>query len=267
MAEPVIFKQPPLHQAVLDGDADAVRQLLAESYDANQSNVRFDHPLHLAASSGNVEVASLLIDAGADVHATDYKNNRPLHFAAGQGDHDMIRLLLDMGADPNARNTIASTLSPGGLDKIDTPAGVAFKNGDLDTFELLIEAGSDHIFDTLTNTSYLQRATRMGDAKAVERILDLGVDVDHQDKSRKTAAHYAADKGNVVILDMLKEEGADMSIKDYQGKVPDLFNRATKMISSWSPSPSEGAALHDRLNATAATDTIERPVQRSRMRL
>jgi hypothetical protein len=65
-----------------------------------------------------------------------------------------------------------------------------------------------------TKAEQLQDAVRKGDAPAVTRLLDEGVDVNTKFRYNATALFYACDAGNVDIVKILLARGADMNIKD-----------------------------------------------------
>jgi ankyrin repeat protein len=115
-------KQKPLHFAIVTGNPETVRELLAAGADPNEpvarpvgakflAHVRSKEmkwyltrdrnvtPIMLAANAGNVAVARHLLEAGAKKF--DYTRvNRawPINFAARRGDIPMMRLIL--GKDP-----------------------------------------------------------------------------------------------------------------------------------------------------------------------
>ena len=63
---------PPLHSAVWQSNADAVRRLLQQgaAVDASAAHLADSvMPLHIAAQLGHAAVAELLLDAGAPVDA------------------------------------------------------------------------------------------------------------------------------------------------------------------------------------------------------
>ena len=69
--EPPTAEAPDIsiHDAVLDGDIEAVKQHIAAGTDVNAKDDNFRRPpLHLAASQGHKEIVELLIAKGADVN-------------------------------------------------------------------------------------------------------------------------------------------------------------------------------------------------------
>lgn len=66
----------------------------------------------------------------------------------------------------------------------------------------------------LTKAEQLQDAARKGDAVAVKKLLDEGVDVNTKFRYNATALFYACDHGHLEVVKVLLDRGADMSIKD-----------------------------------------------------
>jgi ankyrin repeat protein len=67
---------------------------------------------------------------------------------------------------------------------------------------------------SLTKAEQLQDAARKGDAAAVRKLLDEGVDVNTKFRYNATALFYACDHGHVDVVKVLLERGADMNVKD-----------------------------------------------------
>jgi ankyrin repeat protein len=65
-----------------------------------------------------------------------------------------------------------------------------------------------------TKAEQLQDAARKGDAPAVQRLLDDGVDVNTKFRYNATAIFYACDAGNVEVVKVLLDHGADLTLKD-----------------------------------------------------
>jgi hypothetical protein len=65
-----------------------------------------------------------------------------------------------------------------------------------------------------TKAEQFQDAARKGDAAAVKRLLDEGVDVNTKFRYDATALFYACDHGHLEVVKVLLDRGADMSVKD-----------------------------------------------------
>lgn len=66
----------------------------------------------------------------------------------------------------------------------------------------------------LTKVEQLQEAARKGDAAAVKKLLDEGVDVNTKFRYGATAIFYASDHGHLEVVKVLLDKGADLSVKD-----------------------------------------------------
>ena len=60
----------------------------------------------------------------------------------------------------------------------------------------------------------LSDAARKGDAAAVKKLLDEGVDVNTKFRYDRTALSFAADRGHVDVVKVLLDRRADVTIKD-----------------------------------------------------
>jgi hypothetical protein len=73
----------------------------------------------------------------------------------------------------------------------------------------------------LTKAEQFQDAARKGDAVAVKKLLDEGVDVNTKFRYNATALFYACDHGHLDVVKVLLDKGADLSAKDtYYGFTP-----------------------------------------------
>ncbi|KAI0882303.1 ankyrin [Annulohypoxylon maeteangense] len=96
-------KLPPLHEAVINGNLEAVRCLLENGADVNVSTESLTRPLHEAASSGVPDIETImevLMSYGAHIECRNGFGETPLMSACGEGHWDLAKLLLDIGADP-----------------------------------------------------------------------------------------------------------------------------------------------------------------------
>ena len=79
---------------------------------------------------------------------------------------------------------------------------------------LLISALALAQAPALTKAEQFQDAARKGDAAAVKKLLDEGVDVNTKFRYNATALFYACDHGHVEVVKMLLDRGAAMDLKD-----------------------------------------------------
>src|ERR1700677_4328116 len=101
LAAPAPTPEVQLADAVKNGDAAAVKSLLAKKADVNAAAADSSTPLDWAVDRNNLEIADLLLGAGANVNgATRYKIT-PLALASANGNAAMIERLVQAGADAN----------------------------------------------------------------------------------------------------------------------------------------------------------------------
>jgi uncharacterized delta-60 repeat protein len=125
---------PPLPMAVENNSIEAVKKLISQSADVNQSD-RAGMPLHIAAGNGNTEIMALLIAAGAKINALDSNGFTPLDRAITPGHLEAVRLLAEKGADIN----LPSPNMNMGL----TPLHLALVEGKPDIARFLIDKGAN----------------------------------------------------------------------------------------------------------------------------
>ena len=99
-----------LHQAVIEGDQEAVRALIEAGTDLNVKEASGgSSPLITAATFGKTEIARALIDAGADVDQQNNEGSTPLLTAAFMCRTEIVEALLEAGADKSLANYAGST--------------------------------------------------------------------------------------------------------------------------------------------------------------
>ena len=91
-----------IHEAIKEGDIQAVMQHLAAGTDVNAKDERGGTALYSAAVVGHNEIAELLINKGADVRVKNKASFTPLHEGAYNGHKEIVELLITSGADVNA---------------------------------------------------------------------------------------------------------------------------------------------------------------------
>jgi NAD(P)-dependent dehydrogenase (short-subunit alcohol dehydrogenase family) len=99
-----------LHEAIMQGDLEAVRALIETGADLNaREGLGGSSPLITAATFGQTEAASALIEAGAALDQQNDEGSTALIAAAFLAHADIVELLLAAGADKSIRNTTGIT--------------------------------------------------------------------------------------------------------------------------------------------------------------
>ena len=102
LAAPAPTPEVQLASAVKNGDAGAVKALLARKADVNAAAADSSTPLHWAVETNNLEIANLLLAAGANANGSTRYKVTPLALAAENGNAALIDRLLQAGAEPSS---------------------------------------------------------------------------------------------------------------------------------------------------------------------
>ena len=133
----------------------------------------------------------------ADVNATDGKQTL-LQYAQDLGRDDMVTILRRHGAED-------SDAMPTQQEK---------------TLVLPTTTATTNNARTQACDDKLQRAVIAGQAARAEALITSGTDINAQDSQGKTAAHHAAETGNLDAMTILIENHADINMKDNFGRTP-----------------------------------------------
>jgi ankyrin repeat protein len=222
-------------------------------------------PLLVATQNRYYKLGAYLLDHGADVNlpnkggwtslylATDNRNieNGDYPVRKPDMDHlDFIKLLLDHGANVNARiKDSTETRTVFTNQWLDENGATAFlrasQSGDLVLMKLLLDHGADPKIDTGLHVTALQVAAGIGwvegityewspeaTLEAVKMLVDLGLDVNAQADTGRTAMHGAAHKGRTDVIQVLYDHGGKLDVRDYGN----TDNRGGKLaIHTWEP--------------------------------
>ncbi len=238
----------PLLHAILAGDPQIVRVLLAAGADVDDAGPDGVTALMLALIKRHEETALLLLDAGADPNPAE-AGFTALHLASATGSPAAAAALLARGADPDVRLERPQRLtnafeigvftSPGSgrLTQIgSTPFLVAAKSADAGMMRLLAGAGADPQLTTDDGTTALMLAAGLGkraatdvtyyawtEEKAVEALaagLALGLDVNAANEHGETALHAAAYHDANRVIEFLVANGAHVDALNAAGQTP-----------------------------------------------
>ena len=188
--------------AAKNGDKKLATRLISQGASVNAKTDKGYSPLLYAAGMGHTDVAQLLIDKGAFVNIKDSEGDTPLHYAGSNGHKDVANILIKNGADVNAR-------ANGGL----TPLCYAIGYSRMDVAELLRNNGGNM-------GSLFLDAVVTGDIEKVKSLLSTNHRlINASEHSWKwTPLFWAIHLDNKDISELLIKEGADINVKDTNGR-------------------------------------------------
>jgi ankyrin repeat protein len=153
--------------AVMRGDAAALRTLLTQKADVNGTQGDGATALHWAVFREDVATTNLLIQAGANVKAANHEGATPLSLACQAGNATIVETLLKAGADPNEK-----------LPNGETALMMASRTGSAATMKVLLDRGADvNAKEKLRGTTALMWAADQGHASAIQLLLQHGADM------------------------------------------------------------------------------------------
>ncbi|CAM0905483.1 unnamed protein product [Alopecurus aequalis] len=189
---------------------DGVIAGVAKDMEHMLARAQLDLPITLcfAASRGDEFVLHQLLKRGLDPNETDNSGRTALHVAASNGSEQCVRLLLENGADPNPRDPEGRVPLWEALSRRHKPAAL-----------LLTEAGAD--LSAGDATMFARVAVEEDDAALLEEIVRCGGDVTAACcRDDTTALHRAVQDGNIRMVRILLEHGADADKEDARGVTP-----------------------------------------------
>lgn len=196
-------REAPVADAAMNGDLDAVRQLLRDGADVNAAHGDGMSALHWAAERGSPELTEMLLYAGASIDAvTRIGEYTPLHIASRNGQLAVVSVLVAAGADVHART------DPGGT----TPVHVAARGGNAEVVTALIAAGADpDAREAEWQQTPLIFAAAWNRVEAIQALLDGGADPNLAAESMDLAAQrpidVAANRRQANVLKAFTNDG------------------------------------------------------------
>ncbi len=223
--------------AIMDKDADRVRELLRD--DPTAANPIEDGPVPLiwAGRYGDHEIIRMLLEAGAEPNVwrdIDHFGKTALDMVISYQEDAAVRLMLDYGADPefkgegNQASTLRAALRNGtvGALKMLLEAGADANRadnffgawgGNLPKIKVLIDhgrcAGEDSPPDGLGRED-LSIAAGNGQNLAVELLICHGADPEYVDKDGMTAIQQARKERQVSTVELLNEHAEIRMLPD-----------------------------------------------------
>ena len=191
-----VFAMPLLHEAVVIGDSEKVRQILTPEFEINQKDSSGMTALQLAVREQNMEIIELLVDSGADVNLPSTRFLfTPLHISI-RTSFAMSKFLIDHGADINQKNSEGAS-----------PLHIAARAGNNEMVEFLIANGADVNSEDSEDYTPLHNAAWNGHLRAVEMLVSSGADINASTYTGDTPYNCAAGKNHDDVTAFLERLG------------------------------------------------------------
>lgn len=189
-----------LIKAAQEGDADRIRQLVADGADLNSASDALWTPLLMASLGGDAETLRYLFEKGASVDHQNGKGCTALMIAAIEGHKEIVSALLNQGAHVDAKNQ-------GGW----TALRFAVSMDETEILRMLLTAGADvNTVDDKGETPLMQAARENIEA-SLKVLLEAGADPCIKNHKGETALGFARRAGHAKIIRLLKEAEARAS--------------------------------------------------------
>ena len=184
----------PLHHAVSEGHIEMVNYLLSIKADVSVKDDQGWNVYHRAANDGNLKILQELIMHNKDyINDVDKKNLTPLHHAVSEGHIEMVNYLLSIKADVSVKD-----------DQGWNVYHRAANDGNLKILQELIMHNKDYINDVdKMNFTPLYHAVTKGHIEIVNYLLSNKADVSVKNDTGWKVYHFAANKGNLKLLQAL----------------------------------------------------------------
>jgi len=194
--------QSPLTCAARAGKLEAVQKLLPLTNFLQKTKYS---ALIWAAMYGNLEIVKLLSEKESEVNRVDESGRTAIIWAALHGHMDVVQYLVEQRADVRS---------------IAIAKHIATERNE--TMNFLVEL--------LHRNEMLLEGARYRDLEIVKEALDLKAQVDAKDDDNWTALMWSAINGDFDILVYLVSEGANVNVRDENGKTAQDLVRAKEPI-------------------------------------
>jgi len=235
------FEKSDLLYAVMAGDIEKVKKIIASGIDINCKDTSGNTPLILAASYGHDKILELLIAKGTDLYMKNNSSTNALGFATYKGNTNIVKLLLASGVPPNLRindqygtalmlavihghKDLASLLLEKGAEVSaknqdgTTPLIFAAINGHIKIMQLLFKNGASANCHDIYGATPLMFAAIKGHSNVADFLITKGADINATLNTGDTAIMMAAKNGHHAVVKVLLENGADINLRNKKGQ-------------------------------------------------
>lgn len=207
----------PIYQMIRAGNIELIKEIIKLN-----ANIDINEALRFAAHTANLEAVKYFVKKGADVNARNDKGKTPLFYTRNK---EILEFLISKGADVNARDNENKT--------------PLFKcENDTEVAELLISKGADiNAEDDCKETplsAALEGSGKFHYPEVAKLLISKGANVNYKTFSDKnclysgeTSLTTIVGMGDIEIVKLLLEKGADPNEKNSRGETPLFIVTAT----------------------------------------
>lgn len=200
---------PFLNMAASLGAYECVLMLLDQDVDINGEDGIGNLVTHSSCFSGNLKIVKLIDEYGCDFTLENKNEELPIHSAAENNQIEVVHYLLEN--DISCINHTNCFLM--------TPLSIAIQNNYYQLSKTLISYNSDlNVYDENHNT-LIHFAVMKSSIEMVSFLLSFKkIPIDAHNFQGETSLLLAAKKGNIEIMKLLIQKGADFTLTDYKKK-------------------------------------------------
>ena len=207
----------PLHCAASGGSPEGMACLLAVCKDEiNAIDNKAEPPLLVALRMHREDIARMLVDAGADINVWNKDRRNAVDVARAEGMHDLGRELMRRGGMPHLYHAIMDMSRDGRTESL---RDILLSVPDVDL----------EMRDAMGKTALIH-AAESGQLETMQLLLDAGARVDAGDSVNMTPLLYAALEGHVEAVKLLQKHGASIKERSANGWTPLLVAAGRRQV-------------------------------------
>ena len=209
----------PLMLAVREGHVEVVSYLLNHGADVTKHNHSRDTALHFAAQWGRLEIVLMLLNKGAELDQENNDHHTPLVVSVLKNNHDVMLHLIASGAD--VAQLARSTYEGRDLGREALSHVIAHKHIKLAKNFITEGIGIEGLLSTSPPMTALMWTAQEGYDSLTEKLILRGVNINYQNPDHGcTALHYASHAGQLEIVKLLLNKGAEVDQKNHNKRTP-----------------------------------------------